>query len=163
MNIPAKNLLLTGRIFLLASALLFAGMLYYGSGALNYRSNTVETDGTIVGYTQSGTTGTDESAGEYYPVIEYHDTRGNLYRINPEIAMNMEIRQFIKSKEEGAPGTAVPPVKIRYLKNCPTEAGPAGSFIDIWGAVLGYGFLALFFSIAGTALMSAGDSDYQKK
>ncbi|HQO39116.1 MAG TPA: hypothetical protein PK986_01480 [Spirochaetota bacterium] len=163
MAIPAKNLLLTGRIFLLASALLFAGMLYYGSGALSYSSNTVETDGIIVGYTHGeGAVITENPDMDYYPVIEYYDNRGNRYRINPDIAMNSEVQQFIKSKD-GAASADAPTVRIRYIKNCPSEAGPAGTFPDLWVPVIAYGILALFFSITGTALTGYGEKDGQVK
>ena len=166
MIIPVKNFLLAGKIFLLASAFLFAGMLYFASGALSFKNNSVETIGTIVGYTQKDETGPGgKTEPDYYPVIEYTDARGNTRRMNSDTAMNYEVFVFIKAGESGFtnPLFKVPPVKIRYSKADPAEARPARSFFDMWGTSFAYGILALVFSIIGTALTQLADTGSGRK
>lgn len=166
MNIPIKNFLLMGRIFLLASAFLFAGMLYFVSDTLSFKDSSVETTGTIVGYTQKDEADSKgKTVTNYYPVIEYTDSRGNICRMNSDTVMNYEVFVFIKASESGFtnPVYKVPPVKIRYNKNNPSEARPSRSFFDLWGTAIAYGILALIFSIVGTALMQAADPGEEKK
>jgi len=166
MNLPIKNFLLTGKILLVASAFLFAGMLYFISGTLSFKNNSAETMGTIVGYTQKDETGSEgKTETNYYPVIEYTDAKGNTHRINSDTAMNSEVFVFIKAWKSGFtnPLFKVPPVKIRYSKADPAEARPARSFFDMWGTSFAYGILALLFSITGTALMQIADTGSQGK
>lgn len=162
MNIPIKNFLLTGRILLFASALLFAGMLYYLSNTLSFKDSSVEATGTIVGYTEKDSAG---KGTDYYPVIEYSDTRGTLYRINSDSPMNDEVLAFIKAKESGLtnPPEMTPSVKIRYNKTNPAEARTSLTFADLWGPAIAYAILALIFSITGTALTNAAETEEQKK
>ena len=162
MNIPAKNLILSGKIFFLTSTFLFAGMLYFGSDTMSFKNSSVETEGTIVGYAENGTKGEDKNTEpDYYPVIEYTDTAGRSYRINSDTVMNYEVFLFIKARESGFtnPLYKVPPVKIRYSRGNPGEARPVRSFFDLWGTTVAYAILALVFSITGTALMQIGDTE----
>lgn len=166
MIIPMKNFLLAGRIFLLASAFLFAGMLYFVSDTMSFKSNSIETEGTIVGYTQKDASSSDgKNKIDYYPVIEYLDNRGNKQRINPDTVMNYEVFVFIKAGESGFtnPLFKVPQVKIRYSRTNPAEARPARSFFDLWGTSFAYGILTLVFSILGTTLTYLADEERQRK
>lgn len=166
MNIPIKNFLLAGRIFLLASAFLFAGMLYFISDTMSFKSNSIETEGTIVGYTQKDASGSDgKNKTDYFPVIEYTDNRGNTHRLNTDTAMNYEVFVFMKAGESGFtnPLFKVPQVKIRYSRTNPEEARPARSFFDLWGTSFAYGILMLVFSILGSTLTYLADEERRRK
>ena len=161
MNIPFKNLLLAGRIFLIASAFLFAGMLYFVSGTLSFKDGSLETEGTIVGYNMN-----DSGGGtDYYPVIEYIDTKGNTYRINSNRVMNQEVLAFIKASESGStnPNNKIPRIKMRFSRANPEEARIVRSFLDLWASAIAYGVLAIIFSIIGTALTQVADTEGQRK
>lgn len=165
MNIPAKNILTTGRILVFASACLFAGMIYFLSGTLSFLDNTTETAGTIVGYTQKDEAGPDgKIRTNYYPVIEYRDNKNRALQFNYDTPMNNEVALFIKAGESQFKDQAhaVPQVKIRYSNLNPADVCHARSFFDTWGATIAYGFLALLFSFTGTALMQKGDEEILK-
>lgn len=161
MNIPVKNLTVIGRIFLLASACLFAGMVYFLSNTLSFLDSSIATTGTIVDYTQKNESGADgKEQVNSYPVIEFTDNRGRTLRFSSDTAMNYEVWVFIKARESGFknPVYTVPQVKIRYNKMNPDEVRAARSFFDTWGTTIAYGILALIFSLIGTAFSQTSDS-----